>query len=51
MMNQGRRDESQPKIGRRLLQDRRNQNEEPHDLERRDGQGRRTQADRRNSIN
>jgi len=50
MMNQKRRDESQPKSGQRLQEDRRNLNEEPHDPERRDGQERRTQADRRKST-
>ena len=50
MANKERRDESQFKIGRRVLEDRRKQNEEPHDPERRDEQERRTQADRRKSI-
>ncbi len=45
-----RRDESQPKSGHRLHEDRRNQNEESHDPERRSGQERRTQADRRKST-
>jgi len=48
--NQKRGDESQPKSGRRVLADRRKQNEEPHDPERRDGQERRTQADRRENV-
>jgi len=43
MTNQKRRDESQPKSGRRLLEDRRHQ-------KRWDGQERRTQADRRKST-
>ncbi len=43
MTNQKRRDESQPKSGRRLLEDRRYQ-------KRWDGQERRTQADRRKST-
>ena len=50
MTNQNRRDKSQPKSGQRLQEDRRNQNEEPHDPERRSGLERRTQADRRKST-
>ena len=56
MTNQKRRDESQPKSGQRLQEDRRNQNEEHHDLvrppdlERRSAQERRTQGKRRKSI-
>ncbi len=50
MANKERRDESQSKIGRRVLEDRRKQNEEPHDPERRDEQERRTQANRRKST-
>ena len=56
MTNQKRRDKSQPKSGRRVLADRRKQNEESHDLERppdlerRIAQDRRTQADRRKST-
>ena len=56
MTNQKSRDKGQPKSGQRLLEDRRNQNEEPHglerppDLERRSAQERRTQAERKKSI-
>jgi hypothetical protein len=56
MTNQKRRGKGQPNSGRRLQEDRRNQNEELHDLEcppdleRRDAQERRTQAERRKVI-
>jgi hypothetical protein len=56
MTNQKSRDKGQPKSDQRLLEDRRNQNEEPHDLERppdlerRSAQERRTQAERKKSI-
>jgi len=50
MTNRERRDESHPKSGRRLLEERRNQNEEAYEPEHRDGQKRRTQTDRRISI-
>ena len=50
MTNKKRRGKGQPKSGQRLLEDRRNQNVEPDDLERRSAQERRTQAERRKSI-
>ena len=57
MANQKHRDKSQPISGRRLLKDRRNQNEEPDDLElppdleHRSAQQRITQKDRRDTNN
>lgn len=50
MVIQERREKGQAKSGRRLRENRRVQNEEPHDPDRRDGQKRRTQADKRKST-
>jgi len=50
MVIQERRENGKPKSGRRLLDDRRSQNEEPHDPDRRNKQVRRTQGDKRKST-
>ena len=50
MVIQERREKGQSKSGRRLLEDRRSQNEEPHDPDRRNRQVRRTQGDKRKST-
>lgn len=50
MVIQKRREKGQAKSGRRIVEDRRVLNEEPHDPDRRNRQVRRTQADKRKST-